>query len=238
MKKTFYLIALGLFVAIAGPAQTIALTNTSSSVSHQWNSPYWPDTYGSSILSPTKLASSSPPLFIDSTSLFGSEGSGFNIDATNFTTVANFSYTWNAPPGMMFVVTPPPSALGPLTLQFAASFATTFTIYGIYGSPNNVSFNLVYGAAPTNNSSGISEYYPNNGIGQTEGLDLTVQETIPANGGSFAFTSVTVTGEIILNSLSYGLYSFNSSPWEPYAIILSGGNSGATDPGPLLTLQP
>jgi hypothetical protein len=101
-----------------------------------------------------------------------------------------------------------------------------------------LSFNVVYGTAPTNNSAGITAYYSYNGGSPTEGLDLEVGATVPANGGSFAFTSVTLTEEFDIDA-SIGDFYLNPSSWEPYAITLSGGNSGdAADPGPLLTLQP
>ena len=238
MKKTFYLIAIGLLTAISATAQPINLTNTSTSVSHQWNPTNWPDNFQSYQFSQSKLANVSPPVFLDSTSAFANGGNGFTLYPDSFSqTSTNISYTWNAPPGMMFVVKAPPPALGPLILQFAASFNND-TSFMIFGSSGNVSFNVAYGTAPTNYTGGIFQYNPLNGGGQSEGLDLELEATIPTDGGSFAFTSVTVTYQIFISPASTW-YVFNYSPWEPYAIYLSGGNSGdPTDPGPLLTLQP
>ncbi len=236
MKKSFHLIAICLLAALSGTAQTLNLTNTPSSVSHQWNPTNWPDNYFSSELSESKLAYVPPPVFIDSTPAFANDGNGFTIYPNNFSeSTTNVSYTWSAPPGMMFVVTPPPPALGPLNLQFTASYAAD-TYFMMFGSSGNASYNLVYGVAPTNYSGGISDFSPINEEG--DGLDLEFQATIPTNGGSFAFTSVTVTYELFI-PLASTWYEFRYAFWEPYAIYLSGGNAGdPTDPGPLLTLQP
>ncbi len=213
------------FAVLAGmtasraPAQSVNLTNVVSFISHSydWDGPAsWP-------LETPPYVSGEPVLVDAAESGYGE----FTLTGTT-----NVSVTWSAPPGEMFVVNPPPSALGPLNLHLGAGFM----LYNFYGETYfcnvnsfSASFNMVYGAAP----GGGAVFY-----GGASDLDFSIQAVIATNGGSFAFTSATVTAQLSVSTNEYVVEA--GSNYDPYAIVLYGGLpfTDPTDPGPLLTLQP
>lgn len=178
------------------------------------------------IISP--ITHSWQPIAFPSDALVDSSAYGstpfFEFNLTNGTTL---SITWSAPAGEMFVVTPPPVALGPLQLRFGLGGFPFIGGGPEYFSASSVTFNLVFGTAPATYGEIVS--YIN-------GWDCSASSTIAPTNSSFAFTSITLTQQFT----GSGTVTMSSTlNWEPYSIILFGGNTNdPTDPGPLLTLQP
>src|SRR5579884_2312667 len=158
------------------------------------------------------------------------DASSDNFPGFNMSGVSAISITWSAPPGKMFEVTAPPAVLGGVTLKFGASFQGGDGS-GLSLNSQNISCNVVSGTAPSFGGGYTYHYYnPSSGV-----MDFGVSAAIGTNTSTFMFTSVTLTVQFTGSSTATFGREYN---WEPYFVILYGGNTNdPTDPGSLLTLQ-
>lgn len=216
----------GTLTSISVFAVPLDITLTGGTVSHDWGTGF--------------------PIFAYGTYQFEDVIDFSQPAVINVAGVNSINVTWNAPAGYMYVVNPPPAAIGTLGLQFQIAYgvggqvsslgsitASSLSAHTIYGNP---SWGYYYNLVPF-----IDPQVPALLIGA--GAE-DAPDTAP-----FAFNSITVSLDFSKTGKSTPYESTELEPYNAYEVNnygLLGGlfvqfpstYQGPPDPGQLLTLQP
>ena len=169
-----------------------------------------------------------------------SESPGTTI---NLAGVNSINVTWSAPAGYMYVVQPPPAAIGDMDLQFEATygFGNAAASLGSIIS-QSISVHTISGTSP------LGELVNLNTVNGPDfpALDFDAGAFIAPGTSPFAFTSLTISADFSGTGADTTLDQTESiSDISSFFGVLFGVNhifgtpyTGAPDPGPLLTLQP
>lgn len=162
----------------------------------------------------------------------GSEPGQINLAGVN-----SIQVTWQAPAGYMYVYTPAPADVAPLTLQFEVAYGPEFSSSSLGSvTSQSMSVNTVYGSSPVGGPIITTASNP-------DGALVIGARGQVGTGDPFAFTSLT----ILANFSGTGSGTLDLDPYDQisgyfgvlYGLPFVNEYSGsASDPGPLLTLEP
>lgn len=170
----------------------------------------------------------------------------------NLANVNSIVVTWQAPPGYMYVVKPPPIAFtgnSSLALQFEEQLGPDGQASSLQSvTSSSFSINTVYGTSPI---SGIVELDNNHQLPDypfttTPALDFFAGANVDSGTAPFAFTSMTLSADFSGTGSDVTLSSTAGNGIGVFFGILYGlpvisygiPFYGPGDPGPLLTLEP